>query len=138
MRSTLSFNPCYSNMPGIAYQNMQANSDDIERLYPDIYRIIYPMVTVSCNTININMAITEELIDNMTNEIYDKVEADPRIEIQININSEVQNDRNNRQTSDSSMQRRPRPRNRFLRDLIRILLLRELLGRRSRTPFRPF
>lgn len=138
MRNTLSFNPCYSNMSGVPYQNMQSGSDDIERLYPDIYRIIYPMVSVSCNNININMPITEEIIENMTNDIYDRVELDNRINIQINIDSEVQNDKNDRQISDSSVRRRPRPRNRFLRDLIRILLLRELLGRRSRPPFRPF
>ena len=47
---------------------------------------------------------------------------------------EVRNENN----SSENRQRMPRRRNRFLRDLIRILLLRELIRRRPRFPMRPF
>ena len=76
--------------------------------------------------------MTEEMLDMMTDDIYDRVEADGRINVDISV--EV---RNNEEVQENR-QRRPRRRNRFLRDLIRILLLRELLRRRPRFPIRPF
>lgn len=135
MRSVLGYsnmncsNMCMnSQMP---YQNMCQSDDDLERMYPDTYRVVHPMVVSACNMVNINMPITESMIDNMTNDIYDRAEADGRIKIDIDI--EVQN-----RESEDSRQMRPRRRNRFFRDLIRILLLRELLRRRRRFPIRPF
>lgn len=118
------------------YQNMYQTSDDLERMYPDTYRIVYPMVVSACNMVT--MPVTEEMIDRMTDDIYDRAANDSRINIDINIEIESREESNDRQISDESRQRRPRRRNRFFRDLIRILLLRELLGRRRRFPNRPF
>ena len=106
---------------------MEIYSDDLERMYPEVYRVVYPMVCFACD--NIRTPVTEEMIDMMKDDIYDRVEADGRINVEVSV--EVRNDeevQENRQT-------RPRRRNRFLRDLIRILLLRELLRRRPRRPF---
>lgn len=73
----------------------------------------------------------------MTDDIYDRVEADGRINIDISV--EVRNNPSDNGEIRETRQRRPRRRNRFLRDLIRILLLRELLRRRHpRFPMRPF
>lgn len=132
MRNTLGFsgsncsNPCM--MP---YQNMSVSPmfsgqcNDLERMYPDSYRVVCPMVVSACNTVN--MPITEDMLDNMTDDIYDRAMADGRISVDINIET--------RDDEDRQMGRRPRPRrNRFFRDLIRILLLRELLGKRQRFP----
>ena len=83
------------------------------------------------------MPVTETMLDSMTDDIYDRVEADGRINIEV----EVQLRDSDSDSSESRQMSRPRPRrrNRFLRDLIRILLIRELLGRRRpRFPFRPF
>ena len=115
---------------------MEAYSDDLERMYPDTYRIVYPMVVSACNMVT--MPVTEEMVDRMTDDIYDRAANDSRISIDIDIGIESREDNNDRQISDVSKQRRPRRRNRFFRDLIRILLLRELLGRRQRFPNRPF
>ncbi len=106
---------------------MEAYSDDLERMYPEVYRVVYPMVCFACD--NIRTPVTEEMLDMMTDDIYDRVEADGRINVDISV--EV---RNNEEVQENR-QRRPRRRNRFLRDLIRILLLRELLRRRHRRPF---
>ena len=77
------------------------------------------------------------MVDMMTDDIYDRVEADGRINIDISV--EVRNDQSNNEAIRETRQRMPRRRNRFLRDLIRILLLRELLRRRRpRFPMRPF
>lgn len=111
------------------YQNMYLATNSLERMYPDTYRIVYPMVVSACNMVN--MPITEEMLDRMTDDIYDRAIADSRINIDINIEIESREDNDSRQLSDESRQRRPRRRNRFFRDLIRILLLRELLGRRT-------
>lgn len=116
------------------YQNMDQAYYDLERMYPDTYRIIYPMVVSSCNMVT--MPITEDMLNRMTDDIYDRAEADGRINIDINVMSRAEEESNyNRQISEDVRQRRPRRRNRFLRDLIRILILRELFGRRQRFPF---
>lgn len=120
-RASMNTNMSQSMCP---YSNMETYSDDLERMYPEVYRVVYPMVCNACD--NIRTPITEEMIDMTTNNIYDRVEADGRI----NIDMTFENRQENRQ-------RMPRRRNRFLGDLIRILLLRELLRRRRRFPMRP-
>ena len=124
-----SYNEYMRSVLGSSY--IPTGSDDLERMYPDVYRVVYPMVRSACD--NVRMPITEEMLDNMTDDIYDRVEADGRINVEISF--EVRSEE-----SQETRQPRPRRRNRFLRDLIRILLLRELLGRRRRPrfPIRPF
>lgn len=127
-------NTCMSS--ATPYQNMNQFSDDLERMYPDTYRIVYPMVVSACNAVT--MPVTEDIINRMTDDIYDRAVLDSRISIDINIEIENRDDSNSRQNPDNFSQRRPRRRNRFFRDLIRILLLRELLRRHQRFPIRPF
>lgn len=127
-------NNTFYNMPN---QDMYSSSEDIERLYPEVYRVVYPMVCSACDRIQFpNNPVSEDMIVRMTDDIYDRVEADGRINIEVNVTTEVR-ENNDRQISNETRQRRPR--NRFLRDLIRILLLRELFRRRRRFPgMRPF
>ena len=142
MRNSLGYpNMNYPNMymdNQMTYQNMYSTNDDLERLYPDTYRVIYPMVISSCNMINVNTPITEDMIDRMTNDIYDRAEADGRLMIENNLEMSDIESENTRQTSEEVRQMRPRRRNRTFKDLIRILLLRELLNRRRRFSMRPF
>ena len=160
------------------YTNSYNNLSNIEQMYPDLYKIINPMVSDMCD--KNNQSITEDLVERMTNNIYDNVVN--RIEIQnvINLNIETRemntcrdakdkeaeilksdcvscsrinnsNSRasnnnsvinskvkeNEKSTENRSITSAPRPRrNRMLQDLIRILILNELL-RRNRPPFRP-
>lgn len=114
------------------------NISNIEQMYPDLYKIINPVVCDMC-TRN-NQPITEELIEQMTNNIYDKVVN--RIEIQnvINLNIEtremnVGRDAKDKEGNRSSISAPRTRRNRMLQDLIRILILNEL--RSNRPPFRP-
>lgn len=120
------------------YQNYSQSCEYLETLYPDTYRIIYPMIVSACNMIN--SPITENMLEQMTDDIYDSAEADGRINIDIDVGIEVrENENNSEQCIDESRQIHNRPRNRFLRDLIKILLLRELLRRpKSAFPFRQF
>lgn len=117
MRNVLGYQPMnnYNNisntMPTSNYQNLYENTmisdnqnisamdnmqmQELEDCYPDIYRIVYPMVQKACD--QNTKAINKELVDCMTEEIYLALED------------------NNRSTG--------------LNNLIRILLIRELLGR---------
>lgn len=130
MRSLIGYPNMRASMSPTMF-SMNTSSDDLERMYPEVYRVVYPMVCFACD--NIRTPVTEEMVDMMTDDIYDRVEADGRINIDISV--EVRND----EETQENRQRRPRRRNRFLRDLIRILLLRELLRRRRLGfPMRPF
>ena len=40
---------------------MEAYSDDLERMYPEVYRVVYPMVCFACD--NIRTPVTEEMLD---------------------------------------------------------------------------
>ncbi len=118
------------NMSGS--ENMHMMDADLESLYPETYRVVYPMVCSACDRIQLPTTnINDEMVTRMTDDIYDRVESDGRINIEVTV--EV------RDGEKETRQRRPR--NRFLRDLIRILLLRELFRRRrfpGRFPMRPF
>lgn len=60
-------------------------------MYPEVYRVVYPMVCFACD--NIRTPVTEEMIDMMTDDIYDRVEADGRINIDVSV--EVRNESSN-------------------------------------------
>ena len=135
-------------------QNTTSTSE-IEQYYPEIYKIIYPMVCKSCN--NNTSPITKELIESMTDEIYFAIESDNEIDLNITINNEVKNNKietqtnsiNNRNISnskdkntvikeenkkDKENREDRRIRNNTLRDLIKILLIRQLLQNRPNRP----
>ena len=106
----------------------------IRKMYPDIYVILNPMVekTVSENS---GKEITEEVLEAMTNKIYDAVEEDmsasPR---QVSTNP-VTSDNKNRtanqtaQVTTTNLTRTAarRPGSPTLKDLIKILIINRLL-----------
>ena len=104
--------------------------EDLERLYPELYKIIYPMVVkiISENT----KVITKEVLDEMTDRIYSNVEPEENQVVMPPLkNGDVINP-----NAKEEFKPMPRQRNRALEDLIRILLLRELIGG-GRPPVRP-
>ena len=140
MRSVLGYQPMnntydmnydnwdmYNNWGDMSSMN-SLQMKELEDCYPEIYRIVYPMVQSACmkNT----RPITRELIDNMTDEIYYALEDKEMLE---NRNKEEKSTKN----TETVENRQVFVRNTRLNDLIRILLLRELIGRPSRPPVRP-
>lgn len=162
----------YSNQTNNPYANYNFQSEydnaqvsqiqELENCYPEIYKIVYPMITKICN--NCETPITRDTIERMTDEIYSAVESNNEINININLGNEIRQDEENRNTSNRSnisqtvkkevkepaikeklsmeSSREDRQfRNRDLRDLIQILIIRELLGRlgfpRQRPPMPP-
>ena len=107
----------------------------IEQLYPDIYKIVYPMIKKVC--IKIGSVINDEIIEKYTNEIYAVLEEDDKKE-----NSSLKRNVEAKPTNSSTTVKRSeetRYNNYLLKDLIRILILRELLGRYpgNRPPMMP-
>lgn len=133
--------------------NISGNNVELENSYPEIYKIVYPMVTKKCDNIRGNN-ITKDDIENMTDEIYYALESRNETQVNINLTNDVNSLRTANRTNSSissntakGENRKPevkvsettgekRQLNGGLRDLIQILLIRELLNRR-RPPFRP-
>lgn len=120
------------------------NTKELEDCYPEIYKIINPIVCEACD--RCNRPITRDTVDNIVEEVYKRIEINNEIAIKINIdNRKVENrtesrvsttklssnrNINNEQArkTDEIENRQRRPRNPFLSDLIRILILNRLLG----------
>lgn len=128
----------------MAYENI--DNSDLEACYPEIYKIIYPMISQRCA--RVTGTVTKEMVESMTDEIYSAIEVNNEINVNINLQNEVTNNRNEVRTpakakiteeSNKGISRENRQfRNQNLRDLIQILLIRELLRRRRRPhPGRP-
>ena len=131
------------------------NREKLENCYPEIYKLVYPMVLKKCQ--NSRATITADDIDNMTDEIYYALENKEGIELNINLTNNVSNSRdmnlqnlnekrdkvNNKadvkikEITEKKEKRETRQINRGLRDLIKILLLRELLNRPGQRPPMP-
>ena len=152
IRSVLGY-PTTANMnQNQMYQNEYPNTsqinmrNDLEDFYPEIYKIIYPMVQKACDG---NMgANSREEIEQMTDEIYSAIEDNNQINVNINLGNTISTTNMNRtqnrnEISKEEVQKKQEvenrntegesrisPRNNNLRDLIKILLIRELLRRR--------
>lgn len=138
------------------------NSEEIIQLYPEIYRIVNPMVQKICEANT--QPITKELVNQMTDEIYlnleSNVEVDNIVNVRVNLPKEEASSnsksrtqevsKTNRNSSSSKLdnsveeenrETRQRNRNPILQDLIRILILNRLFGGnfpgRPRPPHRP-
>lgn len=111
-------------------------TNDLEEYYPEIYGIVYPMVSKVCD--GCSEPISRNVIENMTDEVYSAVEAstEMRQEENRNISSsskEIRTPNKEPVNKDRQIENRGEDRqfrNRNLRDLIQILIIRELLRRR--------
>lgn len=70
---TNSYDNYYYDTNYINNQNRNTSAEIIETMYPDIYRIVYPMVCRVC-TQNSQREITVDLINSMTDEVFMNVE----------------------------------------------------------------
>lgn len=147
-------NSTYNNYEYIT--NRPTYDKNILDLYPEIYKIINPMVCKICEANT--KPITNELLEQMTDEIYLNIENDNSeisnsngdvVNIRVNVPKEQNNNSNRRRQSDinrnnseissvdnkktdkennkENENRQIRRRNPMLRDLIRILILNQLL-----------
>ena len=127
----------YGYMPN---NNMMRNNN-IDNLYPNIYRILRPVVRKVVLGSNYQY-LTEEVISNMVDTVYNIVEGD-RNSRTTEINQESVDTRrqsssiasNTNQTQTSTQSRSINSNNteynNLLKDLIRILVLQEVLNRNN-------
>ena len=127
MRSVLGYNSqfnkdTYIRNEGI-YNTRIQDIQEVNKLYPEIYSIIYPLVQRVCLR-KVNVLAKEEIIDQMVDEIYTAVEKEN--EKQTSTANVKNEDNRNQRTRDN---KRPiRREDQLLKDLIRILIVRELFG----------
>lgn len=128
---------------GINMNFSTQDASELENCYPEIYKVVYPMVKKRCQTIA--TPVSKEMVENITDEIYLNIEGNNEVNIAINLRNEVNTTGNankrleNRAevgVTEKEGKRETRQINRGLRDIIKILILRELLGG-GRPPFRP-
>ena len=153
MNSTYPYNGMmYGNMQNPYMQNnyqipMQNQANSLNNMYPQIYRIINPVLNRVVSTSNTQF-ITEDNLNNMVDTIYNIIEGDVSNLMDMPINSaqgddtvipSSQNNTRATQNSSSNNERRgnsndmdyQKNHNRLLRDLIKILLIKELLLRQK-------
>lgn len=155
IRSVLGYPSITNRNQNQMYQNEYPNPsqirmrNDLEECYPEIYKIIYPMVQKACDG---NMrANSKEEIERMTDEIYSAIEDSNQINVNIHLGNTISTSNTNRSQNNNELSKekipkknsekqevenrnvdaenKRSPRNNNLRDLIKILLIRELLGR---------
>lgn len=148
MRSVLGY-PNYQEEVSSTYFPYR-NSNDFqeeskyENMYPEIYRILKPMIRKICDTRAYN-EITEELVESMTNEIYRNIESEIDV-VNVNVTTENEYHRSNNQgrsgntkitTEGKENETRACCSNPMLKDLIKILLLNQIINNKPPRPNRP-
>ena len=126
----------YGNYGDLNFQRNNINqmiNQNNENLYPEIYKVVYPMVVKICS--NNTRAITKDLVDEMTERIYTNIESEDYLEEEVRQEPElkkgdVRNPNAKIIEKDLKEDRQRRP-NTALKSLIKILILRELLGNPS-------
>ena len=144
MRSVLGYvpNTYYNeNMQNYMPQQTEQKVEENTEWYPEIYKVVYPMVRKACDDTQ-GQNITKDLVENITNIVYTNIEVGD-IEVSGNQSQTIQPELRNgdvinprSKTIQQRETRGLRPNNPILRDLIRILVLREFFDRRPpRPPF---
>ena len=127
------YNPNYiqENIPNYQSRNI---AQELENSYPEIYKIVYPMVRKVCAKNNYR-GFSKVEVDRMVEEVYSSVEVNDAVELNITLNNDVrgtskdESSSNEAKDEESIVEKRQIRKNSGLNDLIRILILRELLGR---------
>ena len=144
MRSVLGYTPNYQEN---TYRDLEANSNyyfyntDVfqqptnnfryESMYPDIYKKIQPLVLQEINTNTRN--ITEDVIDEMVDRVYEKI-SNMRGDTEI-LHEKLEKSISSSNTKNVKTEENRGDRsNNFLRDLIKIILLKEFIQRPPRPP----
>lgn len=135
------------------FESRLTNTKELEECYPEVYRIINPIVCEICNKYNGNY--TKDTINIMVDEVYKRISLNNEISIKINLDNKTQEkeihrnnlktginnrilDDNIRKNVENENNRQIRPNNNpFLNDLIRILILNQILNGGGFFPERP-
>lgn len=122
--NTYEYNNIYDNVYQNNHKKNMMQEDELENYFPEIYRIVIPMIEKTCNE-NVR-PLTEQTINDMVDSIYNSVESNEFTENRTNSTTDIKKNNTSNKIEES------RSNNFLLRDLIKILLLRELIRRRRR------
>ena len=108
----------YNYLPNNPYVLADSTSkiEQLENMYPEIYKILYPMIKKASSQNTSQM--TPETLETMTQEIYSNIEAGNIINISVDVSNNSESDNSNTNITQYI--------NNYLYDLIKILLLREV------------
>ena len=140
MRNVLGYNQTPKDTyqyPEYSYEKFNQRGFEtikLENLYPEIYKLIYP--EIQKESIKIGNMINEDIIEKAIDGIYRVIEEKEKRDDALNkrnIDNKTMAPQQTRKIEDN------RCRNEMLRDLIKILLLREIMDRpgNMRPPMRP-
>lgn len=129
-------NSTYNNFYELEPRNMEMQDTDVEDLYPEVYRLVYPMVCKACT--QYRGEITEDLVSRLTDEVYSNIEIENEVRGEEKQRQETRTTSTNKTSTSSAKsesniktsETRHSRQNNTLRDLIRILIIRELLRQR--------
>jgi hypothetical protein len=138
------FAPRMKSPCNYCHMSQKGMKDEMEGMYPQIYMIIYPHVKHHCHMLEMQYGHmhhhTREEIEDITEHILKGCEKD--LNEYFKFDDENENDYEHEEDHDHEHKHHHRQfgygRRAFAGDLVRILLLRELLGRRPYGPFNPY
>ena len=126
--------------------NMYVTDNKYENLYPDIYKILRPMIHKICNLPN-NKSLSNDELEKMADEIYKNIESETNVvNINIKTSSEAESSKSSMyskrdtkvsQKTSQSEEKRSCCSNPTLKDLIKILILNQLRENNAHRPPRP-
>ena len=138
IRSILGYPTNDSYNSNQTYSNQNLMNSEVEKCYPEIYKIVYPMVKTKCD--NFRGTVNNEDIENMTDEIYSSLESNDTIQLNINLTNNIKTTNTSSNTVRTTEKkpevtvtekavenRETRQLNRSLRDLIKILFILEFI-----------
>lgn len=124
--------------------NTYTNENDYENLYPEIYKILRPMVRKVCDNTRYGN-ISNDSLEIMTNEIYNNIESDIDV-INVNVRTKeaetsgnfTRKDMKVTQSQTKNEESRKCCSNPILKDLIKIMIIKQLIENSgNRPPIRP-
>lgn len=112
------------------------DSNKYESLYPEIYRTLKPMIKNACNNLGFR-EISNDTLEIMANEIYTNVESNINV-VNVNVNTKEADTRKDMKiTKVPDDEKRACCGNPTLKDLIKIMLLNQLINNNQNRPPRP-
>ena len=129
MRDVFYFNGL-QNPNNMYYMNgVNSNNTNLNNLYPSIYKIVNPVIQKVVNGNN-SQFINEEIVDNITDVVVGITAGDiSNMEKEVNTDVRKQNNSNNQQPSSNA--NNTCNNDGLLRDLIKILVIKELISRNN-------
>ena len=133
MRNVLGYNNSNNFNTYPMYYEFDNQNVDCESMYPEIYHQINPIVENCCSRYK-NTKLSKEVVDDITEQVFTQYTQTFKMEITKTESSKSTTTVNTSNSKRDEETRSPRNENNLIRDLIRILILRNLFPNRPGRP----